>query len=82
MGDWHSVRREFHLDDMGSDRVTRDQELWGVALWVEKTHGGCGPDHIAAQVSRLAAEGDEEGIAMWRAVAERFDKLHERTMPH
>jgi endonuclease YncB( thermonuclease family) len=59
--------------------VTRDQELWGVALWAEKTHGDRGPDHIAAQVARLAAEGDEEGIAMWRAVAERYDKLHERT---
>lgn len=62
--------------------MTRDQELWGVALLVEKTHGERGPDRIAAQVARLAAEGDEEGIAMWRAVAERFDKLRERTSTH
>lgn len=55
--------------------LTREQELWGVALWLEKTHGAEAPDHIAREVTRLAAEGDEEGIAMWRAVAERYDQL-------
>ena len=53
--------------------MTRDQELWGVALWVEKTHGAAGPSHIAEQITRLAMEGDEQGIAMWRAVADRYD---------
>lgn len=62
--------------------MTRDQELWGVALWVEKIHGDRGPDHIAAQMARLAAEGDEVGIALWRAVAERYDKLGERSSTH
>jgi hypothetical protein len=55
--------------------MTRDQELWGVALWVEKTHGAAGPSHIAEQITRLAMEGDEQGIAMWRAVADRYDRL-------
>jgi hypothetical protein len=57
--------------------MTRDQELWGVALWVEKTHGDQGADHIASQVARLAERGDEGGIAMWRAVGDRYDRLHE-----
>lgn len=58
--------------------MTRDHELWGVALWVEKTHGDRGADHIASQVARLAELGDEGGIAMWRAVAERYGRLRER----
>lgn len=57
--------------------LTRAQELWGVALWLEKTHGDAAPDHIARQVARLAAEGNKDGIAMWRAVAERYDQLGE-----
>lgn len=35
--------------------MTPEQELWAVALWVEKHHGLNGPDHIAEQVTRLAA---------------------------
>jgi hypothetical protein len=62
--------------------VTRDQELWGVAVWLEKTHGDRGAVHIAEQIARLAERGDEEGIAMWRSVAERYDKLRERTSLH
>ena len=60
--------------------MTRDQELWGVALWIEKTHGDRGADHIAGQVARLAKLGDEVGIAMWRAVADRYDRLGERNI--
>ena len=58
--------------------MTRDQELWGIALWIEKTHGDEGPAHIASEVARLAALNDVDGIAMWRAVAERYDRLCER----
>lgn len=57
--------------------LTRDQELWGVALWVEKNHGEDGTSYIASQVERLASEGDEAGVAMWRTVADRFDQLRQ-----
>ena len=57
--------------------LTRDQELWGVALWVEKNHGDGGPFYIASQVERLASKGDEAGVAMWRTVADRFDQLRQ-----
>jgi hypothetical protein len=56
-------------------QVTRDQELWGVALWVEKQHGADGPRFIAEQVGRLVIAGEAEGVAMWRGVAERFGQL-------
>ena len=58
--------------------LTREQELWGVALWLEKAHGDEALDHIAREVARLAAAGDEAGIAMWRAVAERYDTLRDK----
>lgn len=53
-----------------------------MALWLEKTYGDPGADHIVRQVTRLAESGDAEGIAMWRLVAERYDKLRERTSLH
>jgi len=55
--------------------LTRDQELWGIALWVEKNHGESGPTYVASQIERLTLEGDEAGVTMWRTVAERFDQL-------
>ena len=55
--------------------MTRDQELWGVALWVEKTHADVGWLFIAQQQDRLLAEGDLDGLAMWREVSRRYDQL-------
>jgi hypothetical protein len=53
----------------------REHELWTLALWVEKHHASDGPNHIAEQVTRLAQEGDFEGVAMWQSVTERYDAL-------
>ena len=55
--------------------MTRDQELWGLALWVEKHHGEQGWFFIAQQQDRLIAEAEFDGVAMWRKVAERFEAL-------
>lgn len=55
--------------------LTREQELWGVALWVETNHGDRGPSYIAGQIERLVLQGDDAGAAMWRSVAERFELL-------
>lgn len=55
--------------------MTREQELWGVALWVEKHHGANGPRFIAEQVGRNALAGEAEGVSLWRGVAERFEAL-------
>ncbi len=57
--------------------MTAEQELWAVALWVEKHHGSDGPNHIGEQVTRLAEDADYEGVAMWLKVAERYDALKE-----
>ena len=55
--------------------MTRDQEIWGIALWVEKNHGESGPKFIAEQIGRLATGGDDEGIALWHEVARRYEQL-------
>ena len=55
--------------------MTRDQEIWGIALWVEKNHGRSGATFIAEQVERLATGEDSEGIFLWREVARRYEQL-------
>lgn len=57
--------------------MTRDQELWAIALWVEKNHGDGAADYIGQQVRRLALQGAQDGIDLWLAVADRFDALQE-----
>ena len=55
--------------------MTRDQEIWGIALWVEKNHGERGSKFIAEQIGRLSTGGDDEGISLWREVARRYEQL-------
>lgn len=64
--------------------LTRDQGLWGVALWVEKTHSGAGWLFIAQQRDRLLAEGDLDGMSMWREVSRHYEQLKSTTpaAPH
>jgi hypothetical protein len=52
--------------------MTRDQELWAMALWVEKHHGEQGAAFIAAQIERLVLHGEEGGVALWREVEDRY----------
>ena len=59
--------------------LTRDQELWGVTLWVEKTHSDASWLFIAQQQDRLLAEGDLDGMAMWREVSRRYEQLKSTT---
>jgi hypothetical protein len=55
--------------------VTPEQEIWAVALWVEKHHGSDGPRYIADQIGRRAIAGDDAGIKTWVAIARAFDQL-------
>src|SRR5690606_38885047 len=38
---------------------TPEQEIWAVALWVERHHGNRRPVYIAEQIGRLALHGDD-----------------------
>jgi hypothetical protein len=55
--------------------LNRDQELWAVAVWVEKNHGDQGTTYISGQIERLASINSDGGVAMWREVADRFERL-------
>lgn len=55
--------------------MTRDKELWALALGVEKHHGADGPRFIAERVGELALAGEAGGVDLWRGVAARFDRL-------
>ena len=57
--------------------LSKDKELWAVALWVEEHHGDMGDLYIAHQMDRLLDEGDLDGMAMWRKVRERFKSLRD-----
>lgn len=61
--------------------LTRDQELWALALWVERQHGADGWLHIAQEQDRLLADNDLAGAAMWRKVGERYDQLRPEQVP-
>ena len=57
--------------------VTREQELWGLALWVEKHHGENGWFYIAQQQDRFLANGELGGVTLWRKVGKRFNALQD-----
>ncbi len=48
-----------------------------MALWVEKNHGDQGTTYISGQVERLTSVNDDGGVAMWREVADRFERLRQ-----
>jgi len=52
-----------------------DRELWACALQVERQHGDNATRFVAERIGALAISGDEQGIATWKAIAERLDKL-------
>ncbi|MGX7894207.1 DUF6961 family protein [Tsuneonella sp. HG222] len=71
-GDAVSGRRRSRVADV---TLTPEQELWGMALWVEKAHGSRGPSFIARKIDALARSGEQDGVRLWREVARRFDCL-------
>lgn len=55
-----------------------EHELWALALQVEQDHGEAAPLHIAEMIGAAATSGYEEGVAMWKAIAARYDQLEYR----
>ena len=58
--------------------LTRDQELWGMALWVEKHHGNAGAEFSASKIDQLSQAGEQDGARLWQDVARRYEQLAER----
>lgn len=54
---------------------TRDQELWALALSIERQHGADGPRVIAEKIGAFALAGESGAVELWQDVARRYDKL-------
>lgn len=55
--------------------VTRDQELWALALSIERKHGDRVADYIAERVATFEQSGPPEAAALWRRVQTRLEHL-------
>lgn len=55
--------------------VTREHELWAMALWVERDQGEDGDRFIAERVLHFEAQGDRGGRQLWMDVARRYVAL-------
>ena len=51
------------------------RERWVEALKIEEIHGDDAPRWVAERIGALALDGDEAGVARWKAVAARLDQL-------
>ena len=53
-----------------------------MALWVERQHGAeAGDAFIADRIDHFSGAGDQGGVDLWSAVAERFNKLQRSSQP-
>lgn len=57
-----------------------DHELWACAIAVDRTKGADADAQIAERVATLSTAGDWRGVATWQAIAQRLDKLRDRTV--
>ena len=55
--------------------VTREQEVWALALSVERKHGENAARYIAERVAAFEQSGPPEAVALWRQVQRRYDQL-------
>jgi hypothetical protein len=61
--------------------MVSDRDLWALTLKVERDHGDHGddaPQYIAERIGAAAAQGDQTGIDLWKAVATRLDQLRQK----
>ena len=61
--------------------LSREQELWAMALWVERHHGERGADFIRDRIEELDASDQGEGATLWREVEKRFGELRAAPIP-
>lgn len=59
--------------------LTRDRELWGIALQVENSHGAKGHEFITDKIELFERRGERGAVELWKQVRDRFEKL--RTWP-
>ena len=55
--------------------VTREHEIWAMALWVDREHDEDAEDFISQRVLNFDAGGDDGGKQLWMDVARRYVQL-------
>ncbi len=55
--------------------VTREQEIWALALSVERKHGENADRFIAERVAAFEQSGPPGALALWRQVQRRNEQL-------
>jgi hypothetical protein len=58
-------------------KLLNDWELWACALSFESRHGANVVAYIAERISELALAGDYDGVANFRIIAARIDRLQD-----
>jgi hypothetical protein len=55
--------------------MTRDEELWGMALMLLRQHGDRAAVQVAERIGELAVTGEMDGVELWREIAHRLIAL-------
>ena len=66
--------RQVRLTGSEAGLIT-EWEIWACAQQLVKQHGGKAPDAAADHIQALTVAGDAEGVAIWRAIADRVSQL-------
>lgn len=61
--------------------MTNERELWLSAHLVLSLHGDAAAHFVAGRIAELVLEGDEAGMAVWKAIAVRLDQLMQGARP-
>ena len=57
--------------------ISREQEIWAMALWVDREHGEEAEQFIAGKVLHFEEQGDHGGRELWLQVARRYVDLRD-----
>ncbi|MAM39660.1 MAG: hypothetical protein CL949_14415 [Erythrobacter sp.] len=57
--------------------ITREQEIWAMALWVDREHGEDAEEFIAERVLHFEENGETGGKDLWIQVARRYVELRD-----
>lgn len=60
---------------MVNRKVSRERELWAIALHVESNYGSDGPRFIAERIGKYAMADDLGGVDLWSEVARRYAEI-------
>lgn len=61
--------------------LTRDAELWGCALAIEREHGPAAFLQASMAIDKLDAVGEREAAGVWREVLKRLELLEAQNGP-